>query len=249
MIIIPFGQKYEKELLFKMMLDAITPTPFIPQFYSQGANWIQFYVDDEKMAQALLNIDRKLQMPDGFRMAIRVRNTMPTAQLDDASKERIKLAMVKRYAPATKAMDLTKFHADPDLHDIFCGLARPQIMLAVIEIIAENIPDLQALNLNENKLNHLDHFKILKTKLPELKILYMAHNKVNALITFLIGVYYHHLYNFLLQIPHVRSLDHLSGLPITELLLLGNPFKDRLKDDVIYVRYEDKVFESALLKG
>lgn len=139
---------------------------------------VSFFVDDLKMARLLSNADRTIEMPNGFKMIIKVRNGVPPLQLDVRVKEQMKLAMVKRYTAPNKAMDLTKFHADPDLQDVFCGLFRPPIMLAVIDIIAENIPDLEALNLDNNKIQSLDHFKCLATKLPNLKILYMANNKV-----------------------------------------------------------------------
>lgn len=42
--------------------------------------------------------------------------------------------------------------------------------------------------------------------------------------------------SLLLQIPTLRSLDALKGLGLVELLLDGNPFKDRL-DPKVYVRY------------
>lgn len=54
------------------------------------------------------------------------------------------------------------------------------IMLAAIDIIAENIPDLEALNLNDNKLHGIEHLKILSSKFKNLKILYMGDNRVTA---------------------------------------------------------------------
>lgn len=52
-------------------------------------------------------------------------------------------------------------------------------MMAAIEIIAENIPDLEALNLNDNKLHGMEHMRILCTKFKNLKILYLGDNRVN----------------------------------------------------------------------
>lgn len=65
-----------------------------------------------------------------------------------------------------------------DLADIFCALFRPQIMVAAIDIIAANIPDLEVLNLNDNKIHNLDPLKMLPTKLKSLKILYIGDNRV-----------------------------------------------------------------------
>lgn len=55
------------------------------------------------------------------------------------------------------------------------------IMLAAIDIIAENIPDIEALNLNDNKLHGLQHLKVLSSKLKNLKILYMGDNRVRQI--------------------------------------------------------------------
>lgn len=187
----------------------------IPHYYKVNPTGVQFYVDDQKMAQALLSADRKIQTMDGFRLSIKVKNSIPQVQIDDNFKERMKLAMAKRYNAATKALDLTKFHADPDLRDIFCALFRPTIMLTAIDIISENIPDLEALNLADNRIHLLEHFKCLHRKLPNLKILHMANNRITAII----------------------SLDALKGLPIVDLVLEGNPVKERFNNESGYVRY------------
>lgn len=132
------------------------------------------------MARTLLNVDRCVELPDGFKLIIKVRNSVPPVQLDEKVRNQMRVAMEKRYSPATKALDLTKFHSDVDLRDVFCGLFRPTIMLAAIDIIAENIPHLEALNLDSNKIHAMDHFKFLVTKLPHLKTLHMANNKVRV---------------------------------------------------------------------
>lgn len=145
-------------------------------------NAVSFYMEDHKMAEKLMHADRTIQMPNGFKMLIRVRSSIPPTNIDDALKERMKVVMAKRYNAQTKALDLTKFHTDPDLSDIFCALFRPSIMLAAINIIGENIPDMEALNLNDNKLHNLDHFKQLVLKAPNIKILYLGNNKVKVFI-------------------------------------------------------------------
>ncbi|CAH2041575.1 unnamed protein product, partial [Iphiclides podalirius] len=165
-------------------------------------------------------IDRKIVMSDGFKLVVIVRNTVPNVNVDADMKEKMKLVMAKRYNAATKALDLTKFHADPDLAEIFCALFRPVIMLAAIDIIAENIPDLEALNLNDNKLHGLEHLKILSTKLKFLKILYLGDNRI----------------------PFLGSLDPLKSLPLVELYLKGNPLQNRFNDHDIYISDVRKKF-------
>lgn len=130
------------------------------------------------MAKILANTDRTIEMPNGFKMIIKVRNGSPQIKIDPNVRERMKLAMAKRYNEPTKALDLTQFHMDPDLQDIYCGLARAPIFSAASDIITENIAGLEALNLDGNKINTLEMLKKLLSKLPNLKILYLSNNKV-----------------------------------------------------------------------
>lgn len=180
MVSITQGGKYDRDTLLRLLMSALAPTTFNAQFYKidKDTNAVHFYLDDFEIAEQILRQDKKIELPDGFKMMIRVRGSVPLVRVDETLKERMKMAMVKRYNAQTKAMDLTKFHSDPDLNDIFCALARPQLMTTIIDIIAENIPDLEALNLNDNKLGLIDHLRILSTKLPHLKILYLGNNKV-----------------------------------------------------------------------
>lgn len=111
-------------------------------------------------------------------MIIRVHHGLPQVELNSELKEAMKLAMAKRYNPATKALDLTKFHADESLTEHFCALFKPVVMLAALDIMSENIPELEALNLHDNRLQLMDHFRDMKKKLPMLKILHLGNNKV-----------------------------------------------------------------------
>lgn len=225
LVTIPFGSKYDKDVIIRNLLTAISPDIFIPHYWKQEKDCVSFFVDDFAIAEKLYYADKKIQMADGFKMFVRVRASLPNIQLDDNLKERMKLAMVKRYSAATKALDLSKFYADQDLKDIFCPLFRPTIMLAAIDIIATNIPDLEALNLNDNKIHLLDHYKVVHEKLPNMKILYLANNRIQS----------------------AGSLQALKNIPLVELNLDGNPFKDRYKTTGMYTRYSLKMFQLLYL--
>lgn len=162
----------------------ILPEVFIPQYWRVEPTGVVFYVDEFKQATVLANVDRLISMPNGFNLSIKVRNGGPAIQLDAKVRERMKLAMEKRYNAMTNALDLTKFHADADLQDIYCGLSRTPVLIAVIGIIAENIPNLKALNLDGNKLTTLEPIRGLTTKVPSLKILHLANNRVCILCSF-----------------------------------------------------------------
>jgi nuclear RNA export factor len=188
MVSIHHGAKYDKNIIFKLLLNAVSPTVFIPNYHKTETetNALTFYVDEHDTAEKIMRLDRKLELPDGFKMAIRVRGSVPQTKIDESLKLRMKNAMGKRFNQATNALDLSKFHADPELTDIFCALFRPPIMSAAIDIIAENIPNLEALNLNDNKLNLLDHMKSISSKLPNIKILYLGNNRVSTFSTILL---------------------------------------------------------------
>lgn len=78
-----------------------------------------------------------------------------------------------------KALDLSKFHSDPDLQDCFCSLSKPVVFLAAVQIISENIPEMEALNLHDNKISILIQVKGIEQKLPNLKVLHIGGNKVD----------------------------------------------------------------------
>lgn len=219
-VLIPHGAKHEKDVILRTLLSYMSPDIFIPHYYRTNGNAAVFYVEDVKTAEKLFNADRKITMSDGFRLCIIVKNAVPNIQIDAEMKEKMKLAMAKRYNATTKALDLTKFHVDPDLSDIFCALFRPMIMNAAIDIIAENIPDLEALNLNDNKLHGIEHLKVLAQKFKNLKILYMGDNRI----------------------PFLGSMDSLKGLQLLELYLKGNPLVNRFSDHEIYVSEVRKKF-------
>lgn len=112
-IVIPYGAKHEKDVILRTLLSFLSPDIFIPHYYKTNGNTAVFYVDDVKIAEKLFHADRKITMSDGYRMVLIVRNAVPNVVIDAEMKEKMKLTMAKRYNAATKALDLTKFHADP----------------------------------------------------------------------------------------------------------------------------------------
>ncbi|XP_011701217.1 PREDICTED: nuclear RNA export factor 1-like [Wasmannia auropunctata] len=118
-IIIPYGHKYEKEFVINTLLNMVPQV--IPIMYKIMGNEAVFYVDDQKIANALMNCDRKITMNDGFKLQVKVKPGFPACEIDDKLKDRLKQAMVKRYVQETNALNLSKFHLDPELYtDYFC---------------------------------------------------------------------------------------------------------------------------------
>lgn len=179
-VIIPFGAKYDKDFIISNLASNMQ-TQFIPIMYKPVQNDAVFFIDDQKIAHKLQHCDRKITTADGFKIGVRVRPGFPQCEVDDALKEKMKMAMAKRYVAETNAIDLSRFHADPDLAaDYFCSLFRPAILMTVLDIVAENIPNLEALNLDNNKLYVIERLNVLNNKFPNLKILYIGDNKVSG---------------------------------------------------------------------
>jgi nuclear RNA export factor len=223
-ITLPFGNKYEKSFVLRTLLEKIQPLPLWPIMWSVNGTTATFYVDEYKVAEKLQDLDRQIQMPDGFKLIIRVHNGVPNFDANNEVKEKIKATMAKRYNAANKALDLTKFHADPDLQDCFCALFKPIVFLMVLDIISEHIPEIEAINLFDNKIANLSYLKKTSEKVPHLKILHVGNNKFRD----------------------ISMLDPFIGLPITDIVLNGNPLCSKYKDQEAYIGEVRKRFPKVM---
>ncbi|XP_011209419.2 nuclear RNA export factor 1 [Bactrocera dorsalis] len=214
------GQRYAKEELVSVLQRAIQPEQLIPLYWRSEKNNVSFYVDDQRVAERLDGLERAVQMPDGFRPYLRVRASCPQTPINDQLKTRMQLVMAKRYNVQTKALDMSSFHTDPDFRGIFCGIFRSHVMSAAIEIMEKNIPDLVALNLNNNNIASMEAFKNAHTRLPNLRILHLADNKI----------------------PTATHLIALRHVPLIELVLKNNGLCGRYKDHAHYVREIQRKF-------
>ncbi|XP_011863446.1 PREDICTED: nuclear RNA export factor 1-like [Vollenhovia emeryi] len=218
-IIIPFGNKYEKDYVINSLLNCMAPEVFIPIMYKVMGNEASFYIDDHKTANALLRCDRKVLMNDGFKLQVKAKPGFPICEIDDKLKERLKHAMVKRYVQEKNALDLSKFHVDSDLYsDYFCALCHPVMLMVVLDIVGEHIPNLEALNLEGSKLQNIERLEVLNKKFSKLKILYIGDNKIKD----------------------IHQLNCIKDLKLEELKLSGNPvcnkYKSRQSDYISDVR-------------
>ncbi|KAM8720738.1 hypothetical protein ACLKA7_006730 [Drosophila subpalustris] len=207
------GQVYDKETLLRSLLAAMSPHVFIPQYWREERSSVIFFTDDFEVAERIQQLGRHAHLRDGFRLMPRVRAGIPLVTIDEDFKAKMKVVMAKRYNVQTKALDLSRFHADQDLKPIFCPLFRVNVMCVAIDIIRENIPDLEAINLNDNQMSTMEAFKGADKRLPNLKILYLGDNKL----------------------PSLAHLLVFRNLPIVELVLRNNPCRLRYKDPQQFV--------------
>jgi hypothetical protein len=62
------------------------------------------------------------------------------------------------------------------------ALVRLNVMLAVLDVIVENVPELAGLDLSDNKLYSLDSLSVLSLKVPNLRALHIGKKRVSYLI-------------------------------------------------------------------
>lgn len=156
----------------------------------------------------LVNLPRTLEN-NSRNMPLSSRNLVT-----EENKKIIQQVIEKCYNPQVRSLNLEKFHEHEEFTGNYFGLYRQPIQAATADIIVENIPELEALNLNENKLNIIDRLKIFRIGLKQLKVLYLANN----------------------NIAMFNSLDVFIGLPLIEMYLEGNPFIEAFESHDSYVR-------------
>ncbi|XP_014285683.1 nuclear RNA export factor 1 isoform X2 [Halyomorpha halys] len=210
------GHKYDKDYLLKLLAGFIKPHTMVPYLFKVSRDETSFIVEDHQAAQELANADRKITANDGWKLFIRVRPVTPFVEIDTKLSTAIKGVMSTRYNAELKTLNLSKFHSDGLFisQDVFCPLNRPNIMMAVLDIIGEIIPDLIALDLSDNKLNVTEHMKLMVEKCPNVKMLHLGNNKLRD----------------------IKQLEALKGLPLEELILDGNSLCDRFSEQETYIR-------------
>ncbi|KAM8716748.1 hypothetical protein ACLKA7_003596 [Drosophila subpalustris] len=217
-------QNYEMETLLNSLQAAIAPQVFIPQYWRLEQSRVIFITDDFEAAQRIQQLRWKINLPDGVPLMPLVSSGVPQIIIDEELKERMKLVMAKRYNVETKALDLSRFHADPDLKPNFCPLYTTSVMRAALDIISQNIPDLVAINLNDNQLFTMEAFKGTDKRLLNLKILHLGDNKLPSLV----------------------NLFVFCHLPLVELVLRNNPCCLRYKNRQQFVRQVRRKFPNLV---
>ncbi|KDR15069.1 nuclear RNA export factor 1-like [Zootermopsis nevadensis] len=224
-ITIPYGGKYSKDYIVNTLMAKIAPTVFIPLSYKVRGTDSSFFVDDFKVAETLASFNTKITTMTGYMLLVLVRPGLPYVVIDSAAKDKIRTVVAKRYDVNLKALDLTHFHTDPDLIDNYAlPLFIPAVMLVVLDIIVECVHDLEALYLSDNKLHSLHDLSVLSIKLPKLKVLRIGRNRIQDL----------------------QQLDCLESLPLEDLMLNGNPLRDKYQDHNAYIRDVKKRFPKLL---
>ena len=236
------GSRYDQMQVLQTLASA-TSHPVKPINYTkEGANLV-FYVDNAPAADAIKAMNEKVQLSDGFPVQLAVKPTPPPKTImTDAAKTLIKTALSARYTPATKALDLRAFHLDANFQGqpVFLPLYRREVLSEVVKVVGENIPELEAIDLSENRLSRLEPFEQFVSRAPNVKILYLEQNSVklqrpNVTLNFKCS-----LCVFLSQIFHGSELEQIRGWKLVDLKLKDNPLIANMKNNhgLEYKRYE-----------
>jgi len=213
------GSKYDKVYLLKELL-ARSSVKFVPICYQVVNNNSVFYVEEQEASRALKDLDKKIELPDGYDLMISVQpTTPPNIPISDELVGKIKLGMSDRYDAEKSALNLNTFHKSFAGESFFAPLWRTNIMSKVVNIILDNIPEVKAIDLSNNRLLNLDALVAFQ-KLKHLNVLHLKDNKLTDL----------------------RGLEKLKGISLINLRLDGNPVKERLGSS--YTESVRKIFSS-----
>ena len=95
-VVLKNGTKYDKIELLKKLL-AQCSVKFIPICYSKSGMNTYFYLEDASAARAIKELDKKIEMPDGFPLQISIeRSTPPNMPLTDELVDKVKQVMSSR---------------------------------------------------------------------------------------------------------------------------------------------------------
>ncbi|GFT22244.1 nuclear RNA export factor 1 [Nephila pilipes] len=212
---IPHGKKSGKIFILKS-LQSVCDGPIVPVNFQFNGNFAEFFISDHAVAHQAKRANRKITTPDGFKLIVNVmRCSAPTCSIDVESEELIKNCMSSRYDAISHTLNLTKFHNDPSMkaNGLFVPLNKPVVLTTVAKIIKEHIPELEVIDLSDNRLYSIDSLNALVPVCKQLKSLILRNNKLRT----------------------VSELNCLKGLEVTDLILDGNPLCDDFKDRATYI--------------
>ncbi|XP_021044049.1 nuclear RNA export factor 1-like isoform X2 [Mus pahari] len=228
-VTIPSGRKYEKTWLMRSIQNFCSE-PFIPIDFHYVKNRARFFVQNAKTASALKDVSYRICDETSRKIAIFVSpSVVPYSvqnQFTSEQMEYIRESMMNRYDASQKALDLEKFRFDQDLmdKDIDMLLNRRSCMVATLQIIQSDIPELLSLNLKNNKLYQLDGLSDMTEKAPHVKILNLSGNKLKSFM----------------------ELEKVKELKLEELWLEGNPLYHRFSDHSEYISAVQNLFPKLL---
>lgn len=226
-VVILQGKKHDKEWLIKKLRSASEEVFQPVAFHYLRGESAAFFVQGSKVAEALKKVSHKITVKDGSKLIVTVRSSAPprnppsdvaddlsgedSGSLNDDTRQILKECLSKRYDVATKALNLSDMFHDEVLNasNVQCILSRHSMASGIVRLIGENCPEVQSLDLSNNRLRSLDGFKDLAKHTSNLKHLKISNN----------------------QLRSVEDLDKIKMLSqLVTIELDGNPLCDIFQD-------------------
>ncbi|XP_060649868.1 nuclear RNA export factor 1 [Drosophila nasuta] len=135
-----------------------------------------FYVDSFKLAAEL-----QLRGHCPPVIGVRVDDEPPRIEVNDIYREKLRQVILSRYNAAKRRLNLSRFYADDQLRGEFCALQQFECLEAIIEIMAQEMPRLRHLLLDNNHLCILDGFRNIEKLFPRLKSISLQRNELKRL--------------------------------------------------------------------
>ena len=221
-VVIPHGRKMEKKFILDS-LNNMMDIPFTPTNYHAQGETAVFFVQSSSVAEAIRACSRRITNDKGFKVLFHTSPCNPPGSaLDEASVEKIKVAMSNRYTPEVKSLDLSDFHNDEMLNQerVYPVMARVSTMKIIAAIIHEHIPEVECVLLSSNRLSDLGMISELVTKATNVTKLDLSKN----------------------NIQNEAELDKISDMKLVDLRLDKNPISRRFSEESHYVSAVRKRF-------
>ncbi|XP_020616739.1 nuclear RNA export factor 1-like isoform X2 [Orbicella faveolata] len=231
-VVILQGKKHDKEWLIRKLQSACEEAFQPVQFHYFRGESAAFFVEGGKVADALKKVSHKITVKDGSKLIVSVRPSAPphnpssasvfhgmaddlsgegSGSLNDDTKQVLKECLSKRYDFPTKTLNLSDMFHDEVLNasNVQGILSRHWMASGIVRLIGENCPEVQSLDLSNNRLKSLDGFKDLAKQTSNLKHLKISNNQLRA----------------------VEDLDKIKTLTqLVTIQLDGNPLCDMFQD-------------------
>nr|ADH15854.1 hypothetical protein [Drosophila pseudoobscura] len=186
--------------------------------YKRNGSLGSFSLDNLLTANRVKRLQTKLNLIFSCqRIQIRVIDGIPehtlnaviTSEFEAAAKD----ALHSSYDDATRTLNLSRFHAKPELGVHFCPLYVDKFLVGVLRLISKEMPQVSKIVLSDNYLCSLKPFsEIPNGLLAGLDCLDISSNKIGDL----------------------RDLQHLANLKLKSLIVQGNGVAN-LKNDILAI--------------
>ncbi|XP_017152423.2 nuclear RNA export factor 1 [Drosophila miranda] len=204
--------------IFLALKYLVMPEKLEPFNYKRNGSHGSFSLDNLLIANRVKRLQTKLNVIFSCqRIQIRVIEGIPehtlnaviTSEFEAAAKD----ALHSSYDDATRTLNLSRFHAKPELSAHFCPLYVDKFLVGVLLLISKETPQVSKIVLSDNYLCSLKAFSVIPNGLlADLDCLDISSNKIGDL----------------------RDLQYLTNLKLKSLILQGNEVAN-LKNDILAI--------------